>query len=216
MSKSRIIWSLNTQDILIMKSKGSKDYDVKLRQRAEKLLKKKVSKANLKLSDEEMLKLIYELEVHQVELELQNEELRESQAAATHYAERFLELFDFAPIGYLTLSKEGAIIEINHCASKMLERDRSNLINSQFGFFISNDTKPVYNHFLWKIFTDCTKETCEVTLSYDNKPEIYVRLTGIIDGNKEQCLVTAMDITDQKRAETELEKWAILFKPKVN
>jgi len=199
-----------------MKNKNSKDSDVRLRQMAERLLKQKLSKTNLKLSEEEMLKLIYELEVHQVELELQNEELRQAQITATHYAERYLELYDFAPIGYLTLSKEGAIIEINLFASKMLDRDRSKLINSQFGFFISNDTKPLFNHFLWKIFTEGTNETCEVTLESVNNSEIYIHLTGIIDGTREQCLVTAMDITDQKRTEAELEKWATIFKPKVN
>jgi len=199
-----------------MKTKDIRSDAGKLRQRAEKLLNQKSSKTNLKLSEEEMVKLIYELEVHQVELELQNEELRLAQSAAARYAERYLELYDFAPIGYLTLSKEGAIIEINLCASIMLERDRSKLINSQFGFFISNETKSVFNHFLRRIFSDCAKETCEVTLFYDHKPEIYVRLTGIIDSNKEQCLVTVMDITEQKQAEAELEKWAALFKPKVN
>ena len=199
-----------------MKSKNSKNDAVRLRQRAEKLLNEKTSKTNLELSDKEMLKLIYELEVHQVELELQNEELRNAQLSATHYAERYLELYDFAPIGYLTLTKEGAIIEINLFASKMLDRDRSRIINSQFGFFVSNNTKPLFNHFLWKIFTDCTKETCVVILEFDNNREIWVRLTGIIDSVQEQCLVTAMDITDQKQAEAELEKWATIFKPKVN
>ncbi len=199
-----------------MKSKNSKSDAVRLRQRAEKLLNKKASKTNLKLSEEEMVKLIYELEVHQVELELQNEELRQAQTTATRYAERYLELYDFAPIGYLTLSKEGAIIEINLCASMMLERDRSQLIKSQLGFFITNDSKAVFNHFLWKIFTDCNKEKCEVILECNNKTEMYVRLTGIIDRNKEQCLVTVMDITEQKQAEAELEKWATIFKPKAN
>jgi len=199
-----------------MKSKNSKSDAVRLRQRAEKLLNKKASRTNLKLSEVEMIKLIYELEVHQVELELQNEELSQAQTTATRYAERYLELYDFAPIGYLTLSKEGAIIEINLCASMMLERDRSQLIKSQLGFFISNDSKPVFNHFLWKIFTDCYKETCEVILEGTNNQEMHVHLTGIIDSNKEQCLVTVMDITEQKQAEAELEKWATIFKPKAN
>ena len=187
-----------------------------LRQRVEKLLKERALKANLKFSDDEMLKLIYELEVHQVQLELQNEELRRAQTAATNYAQRYLELYDFAPIGYVTLSKEGTIIEINLCASQMLGKDRLNLINSQLGFFISDETKPIFNHFLWKIFTDNLKETCEVILQSDIHTAMFVRLTGIIDSNKEQCLVMVLDITDQKRAESELEKWATLFKPKAN
>jgi len=163
-----------------------------------------------------MLKLIYELEVHQVELELQNEELREAQTAATHYAERYHELYDFAPIGYLTLSKDGEIIEINLSASQMLNRERSRLNNSQLGFFISDETKPIFSHFLERIFSENLKQNSEVVLLLGNMPQLNVRLTGIISSNEEQCLVTVLDITEQKRAEAELQKWATLFQPKAN
>ena len=187
-----------------------------LRKRAEKLLKRKLSKTDLKLTEEEMQKLIYELEVHQVELELQNEELRTAQQAARNYADKYHEMYDFAPIGYLSLSKEGAINEVNLCASQMLGKDRSHLKNSLLGFFISDDTKPIFNHFLWKIFTENVKETCEVTLTLEKKLPVQVSLTGIIGSSQEQCLVTFLDITDQKRSEEELKKWATLFQPKSN
>ena len=199
-----------------MKSNNSSNEAEKLRQKAERFLKKNRSKSSLQLTEAEMLKLIYELEVHQVELKLQNEELRMAQTAATQYAEKYLELYDFAPIGYFTLSKEGAILEINLCASQMLDKERSHLKNSLLGFFISDDTKPVFNLFLWKIFTEIRKQTCEVTLSIENKPPIEVSLTGIVSSNEEQCLVTILDITDQKKTEYELKKWATLFQPKAN
>ena len=199
-----------------MKKERKSALPASLREKALLIVKNKSISPYFADTDEKAQDLILELELHQIELELQNEELRQAQTTATRYAERYLELYDFAPIGYLTLSKEGAIIEINLCASMMLERDRSQLIKSQLGFFISNDSKPVFNHFLWKIFTDCNKEKCEVILECNNKTEMYVRLTGIIDRNKEQCLVTVMDITEQKQAEAELEKWATIFKPKAN
>jgi PAS domain S-box-containing protein len=199
-----------------MKNNKSTNETDKLRQRAERFLNDNKSKSNLQLTEAEMLKLIYELEVHHEELRLQNEELRLAQTTATQYAEKYLELYDFAPIGYFTLSKEGAILEINLCASQMLNKERSHLKNSQLGFFISDDTKPVFNLFLWKVFTDNRKQTCEVTLSIEGKPIIEVSLTGIISSNEEQCLVTIQDITDQKRAENELKKWATLFQPKAN
>lgn len=199
-----------------MKNEKIKSDVGRFRQRAEKLLGKKSSKSSMPLTEAEMLKLIYELEVHQVELELQNEELRVAQTAANSYAEKYFELYDFAPIGYITLSKEGAIIEINLCASQMLERDRLHLKNSLLGFFISEDSRPIFNHFLWKIFTETVKHTCEVTFLFENKPPMEVCLTGIISSNEELCLVTIMDITNQKRAETKLKKWATLFQPKAN
>lgn len=199
-----------------MKNSNTKFGARQFRQTAEKIIKGKPLKANLKLSEVEMLKLIYELEVHQVELELQNEELKLAQAAANDYADRYHELYDFAPIGYLTLSQEGKILEINLCAAQMLNKDRIHLLNNMLGFFISDDTKPVFNHFLWKINTDEIKQICEVTLSIENKSPQDVRMTGIISNDPAQCLVTLLDITDQKRAEDELRKWATLFQPKVN
>jgi hypothetical protein len=200
--------------ILLMKKR--KEGGLTLRQQAEELLKKNSSGSKLNLSETDLLRLIYELEVHQVELELQNEELRLAQAAAQNMAEKYLELYDFAPIGYLELTKEGSIAEINLCASQMLGKERSKLKKSQFGFFISDDTKPFYNLFLRKTFISDTKTTCVVTLSTNTPSPVYVRLIGITCKNKEQCLVTMTDITDQKRAKSELEKWAAIFKPKAN
>lgn len=199
-----------------MKSNDIHNNVMRLRKKAEKTVKERELKPNLKLSESEMLKLIYELEVHQVELELQNEELKKSQAEATHYAERYHELYDFAPIGYMTLSKDGAITEINLCASQMLARSRSKLQESQFGFFVSEESKPLFNLFLVKVFSEGVNQTIEITILADNKPAMDVRLTGIIDKNEEHCLVTLLDITDQKRAEDELKKWTNLFLPKVN
>jgi hypothetical protein len=196
--------------------KKRKEGGVTLRQQAEELLKKKSSRSKLKLSETDLLKLIYELDVHQIELELQNEELRLAQAAAQNTAEKYLELYDFAPIGYLELTKEGSIVEINLCASQMLGKERSKLKMSQFELFISDDTKQFYHVFLRNTFTSNTKTTCEVMLSTNASSPVYVRLIGIICKNKEQCLLTMMDINDQKRTESELEKWAAIFKPKAN
>jgi signal transduction histidine kinase len=199
-----------------MKNENPKNKAGNLRNSAENIVKKKSLKSNMNLSETEMLKLIYELEVHQVELELQNEELKLAQAAANSYAEKYHELYDFAPIGYLTLSQDGTISEINLFASQMLNKDRLHLKNSIMGFFISDDTKPAFNHFLRKIYTSGIKQTCEITLSIENKPRLVVRMTGIISNDPNLCLVTLLDITDQKRAEDELRKWATLFQPKVN
>ncbi len=199
-----------------MKKNITKTNAARLRQKAEELLKNKLPETNLHLSQTELLKLIHELEVHQIELELQNKELMQARSLAQEAAEKYLELYDFAPIGYLTLSKEGEILEINLAGSQMLGKDRGNLKKSHFGFYISNTTKPIYNQFLSKVFSGSNKETCEVTLSVNTNTLIYVNLTGIIDRNIEQCLLTIMDITNQKKAEAELEKWAAIFKPKSN
>ena len=187
--------------------KGNKSDSAKLRQKAEKLLKKKTSKTALHISEAENLKLIHELEVHQIELELINEELTLAKEQAAEIAtEKYAELYDFAPSGYFTLSREGKIIDLNLCGSQMLGKERSLLKNSLFGFFVSSETKPIFNLFLGKVFNDKVKETCEVTLSTNHNVQTYVYLTGIITENKEQCLVTAIDITERIKAEGYLKE----------
>ncbi len=173
-----------------------------LRQKAEDFLKKKSSRKASQLSEVEMLKLIHELDVHQVELEMQNEELMHAkEQLAKAAADKYAELYDAAPSGYFTLSQEGEITEINLTGASMLGKERSLLTNSRFGFFISDDTRPVFNLFLEKAFSSKAKETAEVTLQTSTKLPLYVHLTGIVNQKGEQCLVTAADISKLRQVE---------------
>ena len=154
-----------------------------LRQKAEYLLKKKSLKTSSPLTEIETLRLIHELEVSQIELELQNEELMLASSAAQEAVKKYSKLYDFAPSGFFTLSKEGIIIELNLSIAKMLGKEHSHLIYSQFGFFVSNDTKPIFNLFLEKVFSSKVKESCEVILSVNDNLPMYVQLTGIATEN---------------------------------
>ncbi len=175
-----------------------------LREKAEELLKKKKSNAGSQLSETETIRLIHELEVHQIELEMQNDELMLARASAQEAAEKYAELYDFAPSGYFTLSMEGKIIELNLSGATMLGKERSRLKSSLFGFFVSNDTKPIFNLFLENVFNRNTKESCEVTLLIEDCKPIYVHLSGIVTENGNLCLLTMIDITARKLAENEL------------
>lgn len=124
----------------------------KLRKTAELLINKKVTGTKPSFSESDTLKIIHELEVHQVELEMQNEELKQAREIAELAEKKYTELYDFAPSGYLTLTKEGEISNLNLSAETLLGKERSKLIKSSFGFFISLDTRKVYNRFLQKIF----------------------------------------------------------------
>jgi len=106
-----------------------------LRQKAETLLRINSSETGSPLSEIETLKLIHELEVHQIELELINEELMLANSAAQEAAQKYTKLFDFAPSGYFTLSKEGTVIDLNFSGAKMLCKKRTDLKNSNFDFF---------------------------------------------------------------------------------
>ena len=170
-----------------------------LSQKEEELLKMKSSKTTSKHS-EETLELIYKLRESQSELKLKNAEL----ILALSNAEDASNLFDFTPAGNFTISNEGEIIKLNICGSQMLGRNRSLLKTSRFGFFVSDDTKPIFNLFIEKVFNNTVKETCEVTLSIDDNLPMYVHLIGIASRNGEQCFVSMVDITERKQLEMEL------------
>ncbi|MDA3865585.1 MAG: PAS domain S-box protein, partial [Salinivirgaceae bacterium] len=176
-----------------------------LRQKAEELMKNKSSKSGKQLPDIETQKLIHELEVHQIELELQNEELIQAQVQATIAAEKYIDLYDFAPSGYFTLSAEGEILELNLSGAKMLGKVRSQLINRMFHLFISYYSKPVFLLFLEKVLSCNTKESCELTMLNDANPsadgQLILHLTGIPSENGANCLITAVDMTERKLAE---------------
>ena len=173
-----------------------------LRQKAENLLKEKQFEVYTKRSDPEMMKLVQELAVHQIELELQNEEIIQAKEQAVNVAsQKYAELYDFAPLGFITLSAEGEIIAINICGSQMLGKRGFQLKNSRFAFFISDETKPIFNLFLSKVFNNNLKEICEITLSGNGQSPIYVYLSGILIENEEHCLVSMVDVTARKQAE---------------
>ncbi len=151
-------------------------------------------------SQSETLKLLHELEVHQIELELQNDELMLARSAAQEAAEKYIELYEFAPSGYFTLSREGKIIELNLRGSQILGKEKAHLKNSLFGFFVSSDTKSIFNLFLGNIFSSKAKGSCEVSLKPDGNSPTYIYLSGIITENEKQCLITAVDITKRREA----------------
>ncbi|MCX6306091.1 MAG: PAS domain S-box protein [Bacteroidetes bacterium] len=186
-----------------------------LRHKAEELLKRKLENVDVELSESQMIRLIHELEVHHIELEMQYEELILAKEEAAAAVAKYAALYDFAPTGYYTLSIEGNILELNLCGSKMLGKDRSHLINSTFGFFVSPATHPGYNNFLDRVFKSQVKTTCEVVLLGVGDVPMYVHLTGIMAEDGEQCLLTAVDFTEHRRVEEKLveseEKYRTIF-----
>jgi PAS domain S-box-containing protein len=147
------------------------------------------------------LKLIHELEVHQIELEMQNEELLLAKEQAEQAIEKYTELYDYAPCGYFTLSQEGKVIEANRTGYDMLGKRHSSILNSQFGFFITDDTKNIFNAFLEKLFKTKVRESCEVNLINKDNKSFFGYLSGVVAANPERCNITLIDITELKEAE---------------
>jgi len=181
--------------------KETKSDAVVFRQKAEELLNFRRDKACLVPTNEtDLLKLIHELEVHHIELEMQNEELVIAKEKAERAEEKYTELYDFAPSGYLSLTKDGAISELNFAAARMLGKERSHLIKKRFALFLSKETLAGFNLFVQNLFTSNTKQTCEAIIATEGNLPIYVNIDGIVSQNSELCFLTVSDITDRKKA----------------
>jgi two-component system, cell cycle sensor histidine kinase and response regulator CckA len=153
------------------------------------------------VSTEESQRLLQELQVHQIELELQNEELKDARSNLEQALEKYSDLYDFAPLGYFTVTKEKIITEANLAGAKLLEIDRSNLVNRRLDVFISEEDRPVFNEFLDKVFSSQIQETCEVKLQSQGKKPIYVEMGAIAFSSGHASRLALMDITERKQAE---------------
>jgi PAS domain S-box-containing protein len=188
-----------------MKKEKKSREDSLLRQKAEAKFKKQHSEnarslhvsPEQSLSEAEMQKLIHELQVYQIELEIQNTELQNAvEKAATAIA-----LYDFAPNGYFTIGRDSCISQLNLSGAKMLGEERSYLRNRVLNHFITTETKPVFTDFLKKCFETSSKQTCEIGLAIQGKPCSFIYLEGMVTEDEHHCLVVAVDITERKQAE---------------
>lgn len=182
-----------------------------LRKKAESLLKSKQSGSESEYSEADVLRLIHELEVYQIELELQNEELVLAKEKAELSEEKYTTLYDFAPSGYFTLSREGEIMQVNLNGAKMLGKPRTQLNSSLFAFYVSDHSKPVFDLFFQRVMNSEVLENCEVKLFTTDGIPRYVFLTGIRNATQSECLLTMVDITARKQAELELNDNKLRF-----
>ena len=185
-----------------MKNKNSTK-TIQLRQKAEERLKNLKLNSDLNLQEYDILKLVHEFQVHQIELEMQNDEITSAKENAEIIAEKYIELYNLAPLGYFTLTKEGQIIELNHFGSLMLNEQHKVLEKSNFRFFVVEDDKPIFNLFLENIFKNKVTETCMISTSLDQNFIKHVLLTGNVSKNKDHCLIAAIDISERISLEKE-------------
>ena len=167
-----------------------------LRLKAEQILKEKQRKIDKLLAESDAKKLLHELQVHQIELEMQNEELRQAQETAEIALKKYTMLYDLAPMGYLTLKKDGKIRELNFTAADMIGERRFSLVNSNFKFFISEESMPVFNKFIDDIFSSKSKESCEVMLGNETRSSRRVYMEGVTTDDNQTCLLSVVDISN--------------------
>jgi PAS domain S-box-containing protein len=144
---------------------------------------------------------MHELMVHQVELEMQNEELRETRATLEIHAEHFTELYDFAPVGYFSLTGDGTIRQLNLLGAGMLGCERTLLLARRFGEFVADENRPCFEEFLDGLFAQRVVKPCEISLIRHGMDPVIVSLTGGLTPDHLICRVVAMDLTEQRRSE---------------
>jgi len=108
--------------------------------------------------------LLHELLVHKVELEMQNEELRRAYSALEEARDRYIDLYDFAPIGYITINREGLISEINLTGSALLGVERIKLINRRFSRFVASQDKDLWHRLFMNMMEHGNNEKQEFSL----------------------------------------------------
>jgi len=170
-----------------------------LRLKAEEKLKENKGKVLAPDIESDTKRMLHELQVHQIELEMQIEELRHAYETSEEALKKYTMLYDFAPMGYFTLNAAGSICDLNFTGAEMLGDRRFTLLNNNFRIFVSAESKPVFDNFFNKVCSGTSKESCEVTLGYDKKPLGYVYIEGIATGDDRKCLLSVIDITNFKK-----------------
>ena len=152
----------------------------KLRKTAENKLKSGGTEAAAPgLADQDAARLLHELQIHQIELEMQNEELRRAQAELEASRKKYSDLFDYAPVGYLVLAEQGVVIEANLTLARRLGVERGRLIGKHFQLHVAPENRDDYHLHLRKTLQSGVEQTCELRLLAASGGEYQVQLNSI-------------------------------------
>ena len=147
-------------------------------------------------------RLVHELQVHQIELEMHNEELRRAYDEADQLRERYADIYDFAPVGYLTLDAAGVILQLNLAAAILLGVIRSQQGRYRFAASVNDAFLPPFNRFLADVLAGKDKKSCEVVLAATaQRPEAHVRIEAVPDESGRECRMVVLDITAERQAQ---------------
>lgn len=181
----------------------------KLKKQAQQTQYRKNRETTKKMPASDIEKLIHELQAHQVELEMQNNELLKVQQEIEESRIKYVDLYDFAPIGYVTLDQRGVIVEANLTLCSLLGIERKHLMNKPFSLYIANKFKVLLRSHVQKVLSKNTKQRCELMLLKKNGTPFYVSTESIAMHDSKRgflCQSAISDITDRKQIEEELRQ----------
>ncbi len=172
-----------------------------LRRRAHARAQGQQPPANAPRSAHETQRLLHELEVHQIELELQNEELRNSRAHVEAAVSRYTDIYDFAPVGYFTLKSDGVITQTNFAGARLLGLERARLPGKHFEAFVARVDRPAFNAFIHQVFAAQAHQALEAELERKDPPARTVHIEATLSPNGQECHAVVLDITERKQLE---------------
>lgn len=177
-----------------------------LRLRAEKLLKDE-KLAEIVQHSEGIAELLHELYIHQIELEMQNEELRQAQQELVKAEEKYFNLYHLAPIGYFTFDGNGVILELNLRAARLLGKQRAYLAGKPMSPYLVYDSNQIFSDHLKLVLDSERRQTCELILRRGEaqKTPVYVQVESVAArdpaGDRRTIRSTMTNITARRLAE---------------
>jgi PAS domain S-box-containing protein len=176
-----------------------------LRRRAELRLRKQPAQRVSVETYADTRRMLHELQVQQIELELQNEELQQAKAEVDASLEKYTDLYDFAPVGYFSINEYGLILEVNLTGAALLGVNRSRLIKRRFQLFMAPQNRVGFTLFLKSIFNGHKKHVCEAMLLRADRPAFSADLQAMSahtpPHSEKWCRVAVIDVSARKRAE---------------
>ena len=151
--------------------------------------------------------LLHELQVHQIELEMQNEALRQAQAELEESRDRYVDLYEFAPVGYLTLDAHDLVLEINLTGAALLGRARQLLIGNRFIRHVAEEDRNRWYHFILGARQGRERSGIDLSMQRGDGVPFHARVECVAAG-KLTVRVALSDITERKRAEDEIHRLA--------
>jgi len=178
-----------------------------LRSRAKKRFRGQSSPRPRFRSPTDARALMHEVQVHQIELEMQNEELLKAQAVAREAVDNYTELFDFAPVPYFVLDADGVVCDLNLAGAKLLGLDRGRISGQRFERYVRPDDRRAYATFCYKLRADETQTPCELTLLKADVGFCHVLVDGTAvekggSAGGRGWRLAMIDITERRAAET--------------
>jgi PAS domain S-box-containing protein len=174
-----------------------------LRQRAEDALRGRA--VDLEgLQREDLQSLLHELQVHQIELTLQNEVLRQTQVDLTTSRDLYSDLYDEAPVGYCTLDRKDRILEANQTLATLLGVERNKLIHAFLSHFVARADQDAYYLHRRQAFKEQRRLGCEIHLVKSSGETMEIHLESVtVPGDASQLRVTLSDVTELRRTQKE-------------